>query len=217
MFMAWCFPPHQSAFRGPRFQSISLTTMNTSSFSHPATAGPDTGIANLPDSILFGCRYWLELCIDPLGLPRLVPAAPDFSSQPHSSFLLCMKPTSRVQVAPSRAPPGGELLSVSSAAGIRRFPHQHLGAGNFPLWPVSASPNLALRRIGSNGALQPRAPFAAVRAPLRAYGYSACSVGVGQTHDLAGLVARPWPAWASDSGVRGLVRPLTGGVEPGPR
>lgn len=86
-----------------------------------------------------------------------------------------------------------------------------------PLWPVSASPNLALRRIGSNGALQPRAPFAAVRAPLRAYGYSACSVGVGQTHDLAGLVARPWPAWASDSGVRGLVRPLTGGVEPGPR
>ena len=213
MFMAWCFPPHQSAFRGPRFQSISLTTMNTSSFSHPATAGPDTGIANLPDSILFGRRYWLELCIDPLGLPRLVPAAPDFSSQPHSSFPLCVKPTSRVQVAPSSSAPWQRIaLRIICGRDPPVSVHQQI-----PLWPVSASPNLALRRIGSNGALQPRAPFAAVRAPLRAYGYSACSVGVGQTHDLAGLVARPWPAWASDSGVRGLVRPLTGGVEPGPR
>jgi hypothetical protein len=199
MFMAWCFPPHRSVFRGPRFQSVSLTTMNTSSFSHPATAGPDTGIANLPDSILFGCRYWLELCIDPLGLPRLVPAAPDFSSQPHRGFPLCVKPTSRVQVAPSRAPPGRELLSFhlrQGSAGFRAPAPWCRGTspfGPFPRRPIS--PRGGLGRTGHCSLERPSQPYEPH------YGHTATA------HARSGLV-RPttWPGWWPGLG---LLRPVT--------
>ncbi len=50
--------------------------------------GMDTGVPRLPDSILLGCRYWLELYIDPPRLPQVVPVAPDFSSRPHYRFRL---------------------------------------------------------------------------------------------------------------------------------
>ena len=92
-----------------------------------------TGVVRLPDSILWGCRYWLELCIDPPRLPRLVPAAPGFPLRPHDGFPPCVKPTSRDRVVPSRAPPGGD------------FHHLHLRQGSFGFNAVAYPPPARFR------------------------------------------------------------------------
>ena len=122
----------------------------------------------------------------------MVPVAPGFPLRPHDGFPPCVKPTSRDRVVPLRAPPGGDFhpfTQSSIAAGVCWFQCE----GTSPHSPVSASPSLTTQMwIGSNQALQPGAPVVAVRAQLRAYGYSACSAGIGDP-DLTGLVVRSCP------------------------
>lgn len=70
MFMTWCFPPGLSVFGGQRFQSASLTGMNISGFSHPATTGLALASSSYPTATSAAAVTGLSYSAIHPGCPR---------------------------------------------------------------------------------------------------------------------------------------------------
>ena len=157
--MTWCFPPRRSVFRGPRFQSASLTVMNSSSFSHsPHWRGEHWHHPTYPTAASWVAVTGLSYPAIPQGCPcRYRP----FQVSPYGlkkvSLPACSPPVG-TEWHPLEHPSVG-IFTPSPAAGFLRF--QRLRAfpfGPFPRRPSSPDKG-GLGRMGHCSPKRPSQPY----------------------------------------------------------